>query len=73
MCEEKCCATDGLIAEVEGTLLGNIIAEALAAVPDYVKAQSGNKKAGTRARNRMTTIKNAAHDLRKEILTFRGK
>ena len=39
---------------------------------DIQKAQGGNKAAGTRARQIMQQIKNAAQEVRQAILTARG-
>ena len=39
---------------------------------DIRKAEGGNKAAGTRARQIMQDIKNAAQDVRQSILTARG-
>jgi len=38
---------------------------------DIQKAEGGNKAAGTRARKTMQDIKNAAQDVRKDILEVR--
>ena len=38
---------------------------------DIQKAEGGNKAAGTRARKTMQDVKNAAQDVRKEILEVR--
>lgn len=38
---------------------------------DYNKAKGGNKAAGTRVRKTMQDIKNAAQDIRKEMLESR--
>lgn len=40
---------------------------------DIRKAEGGNKAAGTRARQTMQDIKNAAQDVRKAILDLRGE
>lgn len=42
-----------------------------AAEDDIAKAEGGNKAAGTRARKALQDIRNAAQDIRKEILTLR--
>lgn len=63
-----------LIQKLEGTLLGDIINNALGVGVDFLKARDDkNKKAGTRVRLKMIAVKTAAHELRKEVLTFRGK
>ncbi|MBI1371909.1 MAG: histone H1 [Phycisphaera sp.] len=49
--------------------LKQIIADA---EDDVAKAESGNKAAGTRVRKAMQDIKNAAQDIRKKVLEFRG-
>lgn len=38
---------------------------------DVKKAEGGNKAAGTRVRKAMQDVKNAAQDIRKEILELR--
>ena len=38
---------------------------------DYNKAKGGNRAAGTRVRKAMQDVKNAAQDLRKEMLEVR--
>lgn len=38
---------------------------------DISKAEGGNKAAGTRARKALQDIRNAAQEIRKEILTLR--
>lgn len=38
---------------------------------DVKKAEGGNKAAGTRARQFMQDVKNAAQDVRQQILTLR--
>lgn len=43
-----------------------------AAEDDVRKAEGGNKAAGTRARQAMQEIKNAAQEVRQAILTARG-
>lgn len=48
--------------------LKNLIA---AADDDVAKCRGGNKAAGTRVRKAMQDIKNAAQDVRKEVLTMR--
>lgn len=40
---------------------------------DVRKAEGGNKAAGTRARQMMQDIKNAAQDVRQAILNARGQ
>lgn len=40
---------------------------------DVAKAEGGNKAAGTRVRTTMQEIKNAAQEIRKEILELRDK
>ena len=42
-----------------------------AAEDDISKAEGGNKAAGTRARKALQDIRNAAQEIRKEILTLR--
>ena len=42
------------------------------AADDVSKAEGGNKAAGTRARQTMQDIKNAAQEVRQGILTLRG-
>lgn len=42
-----------------------------AAEDDIAKAEGGNKAAGTRARKALQDIRNAAQDIRKEILALR--
>lgn len=42
-----------------------------AAEDDIAKAEGGNKAAGTRARKALQDIRNAAQDIRKEILSLR--
>ena len=42
-----------------------------AAEDDVAKCCGGNKAAGTRVRKAMQDIKNAAQDVRKEVLTMR--
>lgn len=39
---------------------------------DLLKAQGGNKAAGTRVRKTMQDIKNAAQEVREKILEMRG-
>jgi hypothetical protein len=39
---------------------------------DVLKAEGGNKAAGTRARKKMQDIKSAAQEVRKKILEGRG-
>lgn len=39
---------------------------------DVLKAEGGNKAAGTRARQFMQDVKNAAQDVRNKILELRG-
>lgn len=41
------------------------------AADDIAKCAGGNKAAGTRVRKAMQDIKNAAQDVRKEVLTMR--
>lgn len=43
-----------------------------AAEEDIRKAEGGNKAAGTRARQFMQDIKNAAQEVRQQILALRG-
>lgn len=43
------------------------------AAEDIQKAEGGNKAAGTRARKIMQDVKNAAQDVRKEILELRDQ
>lgn len=38
---------------------------------DIRKAEGGNKAAGTRVRQAMQEVKNAAQDVRKQVLEFR--
>jgi len=45
---------------------------AVTADRDAVKAEGGNKAAGTRARQIMQDIKNAAQEVRQAILAARG-
>jgi signal transduction histidine kinase len=40
---------------------------------DMRKAEGGNKAAGTRVRQTMQDIKNAAQEVRQTVLTLRGK
>mgnify|MGYP003645232114 FL=1 len=40
---------------------------------DMAKAEGGNKAAGTRARKQLQDIRNAAQEIRKEILTLRDQ
>lgn len=40
---------------------------------DIAKAEGGNKAAGTRARKQLQDIRNAAQDIRKEILALRDQ
>ena len=40
---------------------------------DIAKAEGGNKAAGTRVRTTMQEIKNAAQEVRKQILELRDK
>lgn len=42
-----------------------------ATADDVAKCAGGNKAAGTRVRKAMQDIKNAAQDVRKEVLTMR--
>jgi hypothetical protein len=44
----------------------------VSAEDDIKKAEGGNKAAGTRARQTMQQIKNAAQEVREAILTARG-
>lgn len=50
--------------------LKKLIAEA---EDDIAKAEGGNKAAGTRARQFMQDIKEAAQEVRQQILTIRAK
>ena len=43
-----------------------------AAEDDILKAEGGNKAAGTRVRKQMQDVKSAAQDLRKKILEVRS-
>ena len=47
-------------------------AKILEAEQDIIKAEGGNKAAGTRARQTMQDIKNLAQEVRKKILDLRG-
>jgi hypothetical protein len=49
--------------------LKKLVAEA---EDDIVKAEGGNKAAGTRARQAMQDIKNAAQEVREKILELRN-
>jgi hypothetical protein len=49
--------------------LKQLVAEA---EDDVMKAEGGNKAAGTRARKKMQDIKSAAQEVRKRILEGRG-
>lgn len=44
-----------------------------AAEDDIKKAEGGNKAAGTRARQFMQDVKNAAQDVRQQVLTIRDQ
>ncbi len=43
----------------------------IASEDDLIKAQNGNKAAGTRVRKMMQDVKRAAQDVRKEVMTLR--
>lgn len=45
----------------------------MSAEEDIRKAEGGNKAAGTRARQIMQDVKNAAQDIRQAILAARGE
>lgn len=45
----------------------------ISAEEDIRKAEGGNKAAGTRARQIMQDVKNAAQDIRQAILAARGE
>lgn len=58
---------------LEGTKLGKIKELVDGMVEDYLKALSGNKSAGTRARKVLQEVKLLAHDTKKELLEVRKK
>lgn len=57
------------MAMQEFETLKQLVAEA---EDDVMKAEGGNKAAGTRARKKMQDIKSAAQEVRKRILEGRG-
>lgn len=57
--------------ELEGTRLGKIKELVDGMVEDYLKAHSGNKTAGKRARAKLMDVKNLAHEARKELVDIR--